>query len=269
MADILAERTAPVGIVGVVLAAGEGRRLRPLSLVRPKALCPIGDETLLDRAIGQVVAALGQPVGASVAVNVHHGRDAMLDHLGRRSDVHASLEAHRALGTAGAIGALAEWIEGGAALVVNADTVHDEDLRAFIDGWDRERVRVLKVGDAPFGPRSGVVASIVPSWAVQQLTAPQLMAEPSGLWEVLWRPERAAGRVDAATAIGTVIDCGTPADYLRANLWLSGGEPVIGRGAVVLGTVERSVLWPGTVVGRGERLVDAVRADRHTTVLIR
>ncbi len=271
MADSLAEPTAPVGTArvetaGVVLAAGEGRRLRPLSLVRPKALCPMGDSTLLDRAVAQVGVALrtSAALGVPVAVNVHHGRDAMLEHLSGRESVAVSLEEPHALGTAGAIGALSGWLGGRAALVVNADTVHDEDLCSFVDGWDGERVRVLKVGASPFGPRSGIVASIVPPWAVQRLTP-----EPSGLWEVLWRPELAAGRIDEVTAVGTVLDCGTPADYLRANLWLSGGASVIGEGAVVLGSVERSVIWPGAVVTRGEHLVDAVRANAHTTVLIR
>ena len=74
-----------------------------------------------------------------------------------------------ALGTAGAVAGLAGWLDGRAALVVNADTVHDEDLHSFVDEWDGGRVRVLKVGESSFGPRSGVVASIVPRWAVQRL----------------------------------------------------------------------------------------------------
>ena len=272
MADSLAEPERVVVLAGVVLAAGAGVRLRPLSAWRPKALCPIGATTLVDRAVAQVAAVTGTPV----AVNVHHGRPAMVEHLEDRIDVHVSLEEERALGTAGAVAHLAGFLDGRGALVVNADTVHAEDLRAFVGGWDGRRVRVLATPDPTtcadggdqFGPRSGIVASIVPWEHVQAL-----VPEPSGLWELLWRPELEAGRLDVVMATGTVIDCGTPEQYLRANLWVSGGRSVIGAGAVVRGRLERSVVWPGATVEDHEHLIDAVRADPGPgpggTVLIR
>ena len=65
-----------------------------------------------------------------------------------------------------------------------------------------------------------------------------------------------------------VVDCGTPARYLRANLLWSGGESVIGDGAVVEGEVVRSVVWDGARVAAGERLVDAIRASDQMTVQV-
>jgi N-acetyl-alpha-D-muramate 1-phosphate uridylyltransferase len=56
------------------------------------------------------------------------------------------------------------------------------------------------------------------------------------------------------------IDCGTPADYLAANLHASGGESVVGAGATVLGRLERCVVWDGAYVGPGETLREVVRA---------
>lgn len=258
MADSLA---AP--LAGVALAAGAGTRLRPLTLRRPKPLCPVGDRALLDWALDAIAPAVDR-----VAVNVHHHPDQVIDHLTRRSEgcrsaVHVSHEVDRALGTAGALAALADWLDGHGALVVNADTWHRADLSVFCAGWDGERVRILTSSPLPFGPGSGVVASIVP-W--QHLGG--LVAEPSGLWEVLWREESAAGRLDAVHHEGPVIDCATPADYLRANLTWSGGESVVGQGAQVLGRVERSVIWPGATVAASEELVDAVRGDGRT-VLVR
>ena len=111
---------------------------------------------------------------------------------------------------------------------------------------------------------SGIVASIMPWDRIRGLRA-----VPSGLWAMVWRDGVEAGRLDVVVADGAAIDCGTPAQYLRAILWLSGGRPVIGAGADVRGTVERSVVWPGAVVEPGEHLVDAVRADAHHTVLVR
>jgi CTP:molybdopterin cytidylyltransferase MocA len=254
MADSLA---AP--LAGVALAAGAGSRLRPLTLLRPKPLCPVGDRPLLDWALGALT-----PVGVELAVNVHAHAATMLDHLGERwPQVHVSLEQVEALGTAGAIGALRGWLDGRGVLVVNADTWHRADLAHFAAGWDGERVRLLASTPLPFGPRSGVVASILP-WSL----AATLPAAPAGLWELIWRGELERGRVDVVHEPSPVVDCGTVADYLRANLTCSGGVSVIGAGAVVEGTVLRSVVWPGSVVGPREVLVDAVRAERRT-VLVR
>ncbi|MDT5037575.1 MAG: N-acetyl-alpha-D-muramate 1-phosphate uridylyltransferase, partial [Micromonosporaceae bacterium] len=62
---------APDAVAAVVLAAGEGRRLRPLTGIRPKALCPVGNVTLLDRALARI-AGLGLAGPAAVAVNACH-----------------------------------------------------------------------------------------------------------------------------------------------------------------------------------------------------
>lgn len=238
----------------MVLAAGAGTRLRPLTTLRPKPLCPVGNRPILDRVLEQVTT-----VTPAVAVNVHHGREAMLAHLSSRPAVHVSLEEPVALGTAGALARLRSWLDGRAALVVNADTWHREDLLGFVAGWDGERVRILAAGSEPFGPGSTVAASLVPDRLLDRLTE-----RPSGLWEVLWRDELAAGRLEVVRAAGPVIDAGTPAGYLAANLTASGGASVVGAGAVVLGTIERCVVWPGARVETGEHLVDAVRADGLT-----
>lgn len=241
-----------------MLAAGAGTRLRPLTTLRPKPLCPVGDRPLVDWAVDAVAAAVGD-----VAVNVHHGRAAMEAHLAGRGDVHVSVEEPMVLGTAGAVARVRDWLDGRAVLVVNADTWHRADLAGFVAGWDGERVRILTPGPVPFGPRSGIVASLLP-WRVVS----SLRERPAGLWEAVWRREVAAGRIDAVVEAGVVIDCGTPSAYLAANLEVSGGAPVIGQGAKVEGTVERTVVWPDSVVGPTEHLVDAVRAEQ-LTVLIR
>ena len=229
----------------------------------------MGDRALLDWALDSLAPAVDH-----VAVNCHHGREQIERHVARRSDaggpgaratsLHLSVEEPRALGTAGAVAQLCDWLDGRGALIVNGDTWQQADLRSFADGWDGERVRILTASPLPFGARSAVVASILP-WPM--ITG--LPVEPSGLWEQVWRAELAAGRLDAEHHGGPVVDCATPSDYLRANLAWSGGAPVIGDGATVLGTVERSVVLPGATVGPHEYLVDAIRMDDGRTVLCR
>src|SRR3954465_14248755 len=102
-------------LAGVVLAAGGGERLRPLSRLRPKVLCPVGDRPLVDHALARF-----DGVTTAIAVNVHHGREQLDAPLAGR--VHVSHEERQALGTAGALGLLKPWIDGRPVLVVNGDT---------------------------------------------------------------------------------------------------------------------------------------------------
>lgn len=253
------------GLAGVVLAAGLGTRLRPLTALLPKALCPVAGVPLVDHAIDRLA-----PHAEALAVNAHADAERVVEHVGARA--HLSVEQPQPLGTAGALGALRDWVDGRDVLVTNADAwlragngagVLDE----LVEGWDGERCRLLVVpagGPADFGDRRYVGACLLP-W---RLVA-TLPAAPAGLYEVLWRAEADAGRLDLATFEGTAVDCGTPADYLWANLDASAGRPVVGAGAVVLGRVERSVVWDGAWVGPDEHLVEVVRAgtrDEPVTV---
>ncbi|MGE3620280.1 MAG: NDP-sugar synthase [Acidimicrobiia bacterium] len=244
----------------VVLAAGAGTRLRPLTDRRPKPLCPVGGTPLVDLALARARTAV--PEG-HVAVNVHHGRGPIEAHLAG-SGVEVSVEEREALGTAGALGRLRDWIAGADVLVLNADTWAPGPLGDFVRGGDGQRIRLLLAGSDRFEPTSRVVAALMP-WAE---VAP-LRAEPSGLYEVSWRAAAAAGRIEVVRHDGPFVDCGTPARYLAANLAAAGGASVVDPGARCEGRVERSVVWPGASVHRAEHLVDAVRADGGLTVLVR
>lgn len=250
-------------LAGVVLAAGAGRRLAPLTRLRPKALCPVGGRPLVDLAIARVAPQVG-----AVAVNLHHGAAALDAHL--PGAIHRSFEAPDALGTAGALGALRPWLDGRHVLVTNSDAwfPDDLDLHGFVAGWDHERVRLLCVDDPDRGDFDSARycgVALLPARLVVKL-----VATPSGLYEAQWRAEEAAGRLDLVVRPGGFVDCGTPADYLRANLAASGGASVVGAGARVDpdATVVRSVVWDGATVAAGEVLIDAVRAG-SLTVLIR
>lgn len=259
----------------MVLAAGAGTRLRPLTWLRPKALCPVGSVPLLDLALARVA-----PACSALAVNTHHGRALVEAHLASRPEVHLSVEEERALGTAGALGFLRDWLDGRPALVVNADAWCRPDLTAFVAGWDGERVRVLVHG-GDFGPGARIAASLLP-WSELRRLEPV----PSGLYERCWAPADAAGRLDVAVYQGPFVDCGTPSSYLRANLLAAaeaGGSivdpsatvtgaidsSVVGAGAVVAGRLRSAVVWDGVEVAAGEVLEHAVRADHRVTVLVR
>lgn len=250
------------GLAGVALAAGAGTRLRPLTTLRPKALCPVGNVPLLDRALDRLRRHTDR-----IAVNAHHKPNQIAAHV--RGRAYLSVEEPAALGTAGALGMLRDWIDGRDVLVVNADTYLTGNLDQLVAHWDGRNCRLLVIpatGPGDFTDRGRPVRYVGACLLPWRLVSP-LTPEPSGLYEVLWRREADAGRVEFAAHDGTAIDCGTPADYLRANMHVSGGRSVVGAGATVDGTIERCVVWPDAHVASHERLVECIRAGTRTAPL--
>jgi NDP-sugar pyrophosphorylase family protein len=115
-----------------------------------------------------------------------------------------------------------------------------------------------------------------------------LRPEPTDLVREVWRPVEAAGNLRVIDYAGSYLDCGTPGDYLAANLHAAshtgvGGslvdadahvtglvtDSVVGPGATVSGRVERAVVWPDGVVEAHEELVDAIRYAGSATVRVR
>lgn len=201
----------------VVLAAGRGERLRPLTDRTPKPLLRVGATTLLDAAFARVATVVALDP-AHVAVNAHWLADQIVEHVGQRA--HMSIEQPEALGTAGAVGQLRPWMGHRDVLIVNSDVWYDGtvDLRAFVDGWDGARPRLLVVADVdrpdfPGGWRFAGV-SLLPS-----AIARTLEAVPSGLYEAVW----SLAELDLVPTDVTYVDCGTPTDLARARAMAAPG----------------------------------------------
>ena len=106
---------------GVVLAAGRGTRMRPLTDRRPKPLLPVGDRPLLER----VFDTAADVVDEFVVVTGYRG-EAIRETVGdsyRGHPVHY-VEQAEALGTAHAV-AQAEPVVDDDFLVLNGDVVVD------------------------------------------------------------------------------------------------------------------------------------------------
>lgn len=199
------------GLAAVVLAAGRGNRLRPLTDSTPKPLLPVGGTTLLDAALARVAQVV--PVSpADVAVNAHWLAAQVVAHVGGR--VHVSVEEPEALGTAGAIGNLLDWVAGRDVLVVNGDVWFDGtvDVAGFVEGWDRDRPRLLVVEDTERADFDGRWRFAGVSLLPHDIAA-TLRPVPSGLYETVWSKVP----VDLAPTAATYVDCGTPADLARAR----------------------------------------------------
>jgi N-acetyl-alpha-D-muramate 1-phosphate uridylyltransferase len=200
-----------VSLAALVLAAGRGERLRPLTDRTPKPLLPVGETTLLDAAlarVGQVVPVTPE----SVTVNAHWLSDQIAAHVEGR--VHLSVEQPSALGTAGAVGAIRDWLGDRDLLIANGDVWWSgaADLVGFVAGWDRERPRLLVVADAERPDFEGkwrfAGVSLLPG-AIARVLEPV----PSGLYELVW----SRSPIDLVPADITFVDCGTPEDLARAR----------------------------------------------------
>lgn len=264
----------------MVLAAGLGTRLRPLTELRPKPLCPVGPRPLIDRCLDLLAPHCGD--GSNhLAVNAFHLAEQVVAHLGDRAQVSVETEL---LGTAGGLAKLAAWRAGRDVLLLNGDaylaaagtgsandSANHSVLAALLDGWGGRTVRMLVVPApeaADFTDDAGdwryVGACLMPDDLLRDLPV-----RPGGLHSLVWTPARQAGRLELVPFDGVAIDTGTPAGYLAANLHSSGGVSVVGAGAEVLGSLEESVVWPGAVVAQGESLHRAIRAgDRDTPVTV-
>lgn len=213
------------GPAGVVLAAGSGTRLRPLTDHLPKALVEVGGRTLLDTALGRLAAVVGDGPD-SCAVNAHHLADQVVRAVGDRA--HLSREEPQALGTAGALAALVGWRGGRDVLVTNADVWMPDGpaaMAALAAGWDGRRCRLLCVPAA--GARADFTAGGEPlryagSCLLPAADLATLRPVPSGLYEALWRDR--PGDLDLHVTDAVAVDCGTP-DDLAAARRLAGPRP--------------------------------------------
>lgn len=231
------------GIAQVVLCAGAGTRLRPVTDRLPKALCTVADRALVDWALDSPVAA-----GMRRAANAHHLAGQLVDHLAGR-DVHVGVEEPEALGTAGALAALRPWLDGSDVLVQNADAWIPHPPEHFVAGWDRTRPRLLvrrTATDSDFDDFRFLGLSLLPAAAVDRLRV-----EPSGLYEVVWREAWEAGELDLVEHDGVAFDVGTPARLLAANLCAGDGRSFVHPTADVRAPLVSSVALPGATVPPG------------------
>jgi mannose-1-phosphate guanylyltransferase len=116
-------------LTGVVLAAGEGRRMRPLTELYPKPALPV-----LGTASFEVIAEKILRAGASdIHCNLFHLPHHLIELIGEREwPVTAHLE-ETLLGTGGGIGNMADALQSSSAIIVhNGDIISNIELEPVI-----------------------------------------------------------------------------------------------------------------------------------------
>jgi NDP-sugar pyrophosphorylase family protein len=280
----------------MVLAAGLGTRMRPLTALLAKPALPVLNRPLLHFTL-EALSAAGV---RHVAINTHHLPRTVRAAVGsgRRFGlrVHWSHE-RTVLGTGGGPRAVRRFLGDEPFLLVNGDVFFDFDLQALVrrrartgaaavlglipNPDPRRYSRVVRAADGRVVSIAGMPrASRGRAWlfAGVHLLDPALLDRlppgPSESVRDLYAPMLAAGeRVDGVALAGAWYDLGAPPLYLASQLALLDKRVVrtvrgslVDPRARVHGTarVVRSVIGPGAVVGAGAVIEDSVIWERST-----
>ncbi len=234
----------------MVLAAGKGLRLRPITLSRPKPLVEVAGKAMLDGVLDHLAAA---GVGEAV-VNAHHLAHMIEGHLrGRASPPRTHLSREAALlETGGGVRAALPLLGERPFFVVNGDVIWRDGkvpaLRRLAEAFEEARMDALLLLQATTGAvgyegpgdfvmdqvgrlrrrPEGEVAPFL--FAGVQILAPRLFAgAPEGAFSLnlLYDSAAAAGRLFGLRHDGTWYHVGTPADLGLVEAAMGpGAEPV-------------------------------------------
>jgi NDP-sugar pyrophosphorylase family protein len=280
----------PAGWPALVLTAGLGTRLHPLSAVRAKPAVPVAGMPLA----GHILSWLARWGVREAVLNLHHRPESITGAIGDGSAfgvrVRYSFEPE-VLGSAGGPARALPLLRSPRFLIINGDTLTDVDLArmaaqhlahdarvtmALVPNPDPAHYGgVVVAGDGrtitgftrrgPQNPGHHFVGVQVVDADVFAGLDPDT---PSESVATLYRAMVAAapGSVQAFVCDAPFHDIGTAADYLTTALGLTAPDDtqaLRGQGCDVAAsaTLERTIIWDHVRVGAGSTLVECVVAD--------
>lgn len=275
----------------LVLAAGLGTRLQPLTFVRAKPAIPVAGVPIIRR----IIAWLARQGVTELVLNLHHLPHTLCAVVGDGSDLGArvrySWEQPVVLGSAGGPKRALPLIGDDVFFIVNGDTITDLDLQGLAAAHEtsgalvtlavvpnREPHRYGGVLTSADGRVTGFVprgASAEGSWhfiGVQMAHADAFRALPDGqavqsigdVYDHLLRSR--PGSIRGHVSDATFHDVGTTSDYWTTSFALLGDEPAeraYGRGVRIdpAARVTRSILWDDVDVGAGAVIEECIVTD--------
>lgn len=230
----------------MVLAAGLGTRLKPITDHTPKPLIPVAGRTLLDRCLDRLEEAGVQ----HAVVNIHWLGGQIREHLKARRDLEIVIsdESDLLLETGGGIAKALPLLGDAPFTAVNADLIwRDEDgetavqrLAAGFDPATMDGLLLLQpreTADGHGGPgdffleadgrlrRRGTQATAPYVYTGVQILQPAMFRDaPAGAFSlnILYDRAIAAGRLHGLVHRGTWMDVGTHAGLKQAEAALHG-----------------------------------------------
>ena len=219
----------------MIMGAGLGTRMRPLTDDRPKPLITVGGKTLIDHSIDRLAAA-GVRL---VVVNLHYKAEMLRAHLAKRHDVKIvfSDETEKLLDTGGGVIKAMPHFGGEPFFVVNSDSIWIANgtpvLSAMLTAWDETRMDGLLLladmktalgyeGTGDFGlkadghlirARDASGSDGIYAYPGVQIAHPRLFADaPEGAFStnIMWDRAIAKGRLSGTVMDGAWLHVGTP-----------------------------------------------------------
>jgi MurNAc alpha-1-phosphate uridylyltransferase len=231
----------------MVMAAGLGTRMRPLTLDRPKALVCVAGKPLIDHVLDRIVAA-----GIRRAVvNVHAFADDLEAHVRARTDLEVLISNERAglLETGGGLKAARSLLGDDPVLIANVDSIWTEPadqpaLARLFEAWDDRRMDDLlllapltqslgwdgpgdfhREGDGALVHRSAREGAPFAHAGVHLMSPALIEAWPAEAHSIFrhWMELAARGRLHGVPMTGTWMHVGDPAarDAAEARLALT------------------------------------------------
>ena len=229
-----------IGKTAMVLAAGYGQRMRPLTLTRPKPLIEVAGKALIDHGLDRLKAAKVE----TAVVNVHYLPDQIEAWAARQSTPRIVISDERGeiLDTGGGIARALPLLGVAPFFVVNSDSFWVEEGEPALDrlraAWDDRRMDCLLLlsplertvgydgaGDFVRGEdgrlsRRGAAGGTPLAYIGGYLVAPRLFAgAPEGKFSMnlLWDRAIAAGRLFGLVHRGRWLHVGTPEAIAQAE----------------------------------------------------
>jgi NDP-sugar pyrophosphorylase family protein len=218
---------------GMILAAGFGTRLRPITHTLPKPMVPLCNRTLIDWAIESYAAAGVH----DLIVNVHHLPEVIVRYLRERFDRVEISHEEDILGTGGAIRRVRPLLENEEAFfLVNGDTVQFPRWSALRETLgnsiaaltlrhppENDRFTPVYLADGRvtgFGQGTGEALMFAGSHLISTRIFDYLPEkEEFGIVDAVYQPLLDSGRETIAAIVddGLWFDIGTPQRYLSAS----------------------------------------------------
>lgn len=277
----------------MILAAGFGTRLFPLTIDRTKPAIPFLGKPL----VGYVAEYIAKFGFKEVIVNLHHQPKSVIEALGDGSDfgvkIHYTLEEPDILGTAGALDNARHLLEDETFLIVNGKIITDIDISKAVETHKksgaaatmvlkenpkREKFTVVETQGGlvtGFGGFPSSAEEPGPAEAPLMFTGIHIL-EPevfeyiqpgvyADIVQVFYRKALADGkRIAAHVATGTWYELSTIPRYLDISLaMMTSGTVCTGSGCSIADTamVTNSVIWDDVTIGENARLDRTIIAD--------
>jgi MurNAc alpha-1-phosphate uridylyltransferase len=124
----------------MILAAGRGERMRPLTDTTPKPMIPVAGRSMLDRSMDRLTAHGVR----TVVVNVHHLGEQIATHLGSRAQL---VREDRLLETGGSVKNALPLLGDGPYFILNGDGLWRDGAQPMLSrmeaAWDPARMDAL------------------------------------------------------------------------------------------------------------------------------